>query len=241
MTHLLTAAGTTDVKMIIEWNIVDWVVANFFSESIVLTGVINVTGALLCMILPYLLGSVNPAILICRRIYGKDIRDFGNGDADFNNVWGACGKGLALWVLLLEVLKSAIAVLFGLLVWKTNGGALAGFFVVFGHMFPIFHRFKGGKGLACIGAVVLMLSWISFVVLAFIFALTLFASHLLCFAAVMTALLYPLILNAFANRGLNVAMAVITALFVVYVYWQNLCRMREGKEPRLEFSKKKKE
>ena len=239
MVSLLTATGATDVKVVIEWNLVDWLVANFFSDSIAMTGAINVLGAILCMIIPYLLGSINPAILICKRIYGKDIRDYGNGDADFNNVWRACGKGLAMGVFSLEVLKSVIAVFLGLLLWKANGGAIAGFFVVFGHMFPLFHRFKGGKGLACLGTVILILSWMSFLVLALIFAISLFGARLLCFASVMTALLYPLIINAFANRGLNVAMAVITALFMVYVYWPNLCRMREGKEPRLEFSRKK--
>ncbi len=240
MVSLLTAAEGIDAKVMLEWNLVDWLNLNFFSESVVMAGVLNVVGAILCMIVPYLLGSINPAIIICKHVYGQDIRDYGSGDADFNNVWGACGKKLAIPVLLLEVLKSVIAVLFGWLLWKSSGGALAGFFVIFGHMFPIFHRFKGGKGIACLGGVIFMLSWLSFLVLALIFVLSLIASRLLCFASVMTSLLYPLILNAFANRPLYVAMAVITALFMVYVHWQNLCRMREGKEPRIEFSRKKK-
>ncbi|MBE6590191.1 MAG: glycerol-3-phosphate acyltransferase [Ruminococcaceae bacterium] len=240
MIHLLTAAGA-DGKILIEWNLVDWLVLNFFPDSVAMTGMLNVVGAILCMILPYLLGSIHPAILICRRVYGKDIRDYGNGDSDFNNVWGACGKKLALSVLLLEVLKSVLSVLFGIFMWKTNGGAIAGFFVIFGHMFPLFHRFKGGKGIACLGAVILTLDPLTFLIVALVFVICLFGARLLTFATVLSSLLYPLILNAFANRGLNVAMAVITALFVVYVHWENLRRMREGKEPRLEFGRKKKE
>ena len=61
------------------------------------------------------------------------------------------------------------------------------------------------------------------------------------FATMTAALLYPLILNAFANRGLNVAMAVVTALFVLYAHKENIKRIGEGKEPKFELRRKNKQ
>lgn len=235
---LATSATLSEVTTlpIPDWCVAYWLAGDVFPN---LTGVIVVVAALLCMVLPYLIGSINPAILICKRIWGKDIRDYGNGDADFNNVWGACGRKYGLLVMVLDFLKATAAVWLGIVLFESIGGALAGFFVIFGHMFPIFHGLRGGKGMICLAGVVLTLNWLTFLVLLVIFFIGLIGTKLLPFASVMTALLYPLILNAFANRGLNVAMAVITTVFIVYTNRKNLSRMREGKEPKTELFKKK--
>ena len=243
MIQALTAAAESTV---IEkaWCLVDEVIRSLGTQDVNAAFAINIIGAVLCMVLPYLLGSINPAILISRRMSGEDIRAWGNGDAGTDNMLRVYGKGAAIATFACDFCKGTAAVWFGRVLWGVNGGALAGFFVLFGHMFPLFHRFKGGKGIVCLAAVCLSLSPISFAFLAVIFLVGTLGTRMVSFGSVMTALLYPLILNAFANHGLNVAMAVITAVFVAFMHRENLKRMREGQEEKLDlaalFSKSKK-
>jgi len=235
MIQALTAAAEP-IEFEKAWNLVDHIIRTTNSTDLGVAGAINIVGALLCMLLPYLLGSINPAILISKRMSGEDIRAWGNGDAGTDNMLRVYGRGAALATFLCDFGKGTAAVWIGRLIWGVNGGALAGFFILFGHMFPLFHRFKGGKGIVCLAAVVLTLNPITFAFLTIIFLVGTLGTRMVSFGSVMTALLYPLILNAFANQGLNVAMAVITAVFVAFMHRENLKRMREGKEEKLDLA-----
>lgn len=200
-----------------------------------------VCGMLLCAVIPYLLGSINPAILISKVFYRQDIRNFGSGNAGTTNMLRTYGKGAALATFLIDLGKACVAVLLGRLIYGVDGSALAGFFVIIGHMFPLYYRFKGGKGVACLAMVVLTISPLTFVILLGIFVVIVAGTKFVSLGSVMCALLYPLILQAFANNGLNVAMAVLSALMVVYMHRSNLKRLWSGQESKISFSKKKKE
>ena len=203
--------------------------------------IVHITGALLSMILAYLLGSINPAILISRWYYKDDIRRHGSGNAGATNMLRTFGKGAATATFSLDLLKAAIAVLLGLWIWGFNGRALAGFFVMFGHMFPVFHRFNGGKGVACLAMVVLLISPLTFLFLLAIFLVGAIGTRMVSFGSMMAALLYPLILQAFYQvPDLSIAMAVFSAVFVVFAHRENIKRIREGTEHKLEFGKNKK-
>lgn len=198
-------------------------------------------GWLACAILPYLLGSINPAILISKVFYHQDIRTQGSGNAGTTNMLRTYGKGAALATFLIDLGKACVAVLLGRFIFGVDGSAIAGFFVILGHMFPLYHRFKGGKGVACLAMVVLTISPISFLILLGIFVIIVVGTRFVSLGSVMCAMLYPLILQAFANNGLNVAMAVLSAMMVVYMHRANLKRLWNGTESKISFSKKKKE
>ncbi len=237
----LAAEGENIIQK--SWNLVDWIIVKSGVSELPSLW-INFAGALLCMILPYLLGSINPAILISKLFYREDIRAYGSGNAGTTNMLRTYGKKMAVVTLLCDLAKAAAAVWIGRLIWEVNGGALAGFFVIFGHMFPAYHHFKGGKGVACLAMVVLLQNWIVFLMLFAIFMVIAIGTRYVSLASVMASLLYPLILAAFANQGLNVAMAILTAVFVVFMHRGNLQRLRDGSESKLNFSKtskKKKE
>ncbi len=197
-------------------------------------------GMLVCAIVPYLLGSINPAILISKLFYHQDIRSQGSGNAGTTNMLRTYGKGAALATLLIDLGKACVAVLFGRIIYGVDGSAIAGFFVILGHMFPLYHRFKGGKGVACLAMVVLTISPLSFLILLGIFIVIVAGTRFVSLASVMCAMLYPLILQAFSNNGLNVAMAVLSALMVVYMHRSNIKRLWNGNESKISFSKKKK-
>lgn len=200
--------------------------------------IVNLAGALLSILLAYLLGSLNPAVIISHVFYKDDIRRHGSGNAGTTNMLRTYGKGAAAATFALDLAKAAIAVLLGLWLWGFNGRALAGFFVVFGHMFPVFHRFNGGKGVACLAMVVLMISPITFLFLLAIFLVGTIGTRMVSFGSMMAALLYPLILQAFYGiPDLSIAMAVFSAVFIVFAHRENIKRIREGKENKLELSK----
>ena len=196
-------------------------------------------GALICIIVPYLLGSINPAVLISKLIFHDDIRRHGSGNAGSTNMLRTFGKGAAAATFALDLGKAAIAFFIGLFIWSYQGAAIAGFFVVFGHMFPVFAKFKGGKGVACLAMIALLSSPITFLLLLVIFLIVAIGTRFISFASIVSAILYPMILRAFAgDRPLYVAMAILSACFVVFMHRSNIKRLMNGTESKISFSKK---
>ena len=251
-THLLSAAAETPTFTHL-FNLVDWAVTKFSLNTserqpfFVLTYVLAV---LLCVGVPYLLGSINPAILISKYVYHEDIRDFGSGNAGSTNMLRTYGKKWAFITFGLDMLKAALACFFGLLVWEMNGLGIAGFFVIFGHMFPVFEKFRGGKGVACLTMVVLITSiftnmlWVPYVPFAFLFLLFAFVvivvgTRYVSMGSVICALIYPVILTSFSgeNAGICGAMAVLTTCFVVWKHKENLKRIWNREESQISFRK----
>ncbi len=237
ITSLATAAAETTPETIqLLWDL-RWEIITHFSLTQE-TGAMWVTfgASLLCMLIPYLLGSINPAIIISHFRHRRDIRNFGSGNAGTTNMLRTFGKKSALLTFLLDLAKAAVSVLLGRFLLGVDGQAIAGFFVLFGHMFPIYYRFRGGKGVACLAMVVLLISPISFLILLGVFLVIVIGTRYVSLASVIGSLLYPLILRAFNNNGLNVAMAVLSAVFVAYMHRENLKRLWNGKESKLDFS-----
>jgi glycerol-3-phosphate acyltransferase PlsY len=231
--HLLSATQDTVIEVL--WDLRYWVIGKLALDE---NGAALVTllGALICVILPYLMGSVNPAILFSKLFYHDDIRTHGSGNAGTTNMLRTYGKKAAVCTILADFGKAVLATLLGKLILGVDGAAIAGFFVAFGHMFPIFYRFHGGKGVACFAMVALVIDPMTFLGIFFTFAVVLLGTRYVSLASVMAAFLFPMFMRAFANEGLNVAMAVLGACFVVFMHRENLKRLVEGKESKLDFS-----
>lgn len=233
------------------YNLVDWLIQHYnLSASSTAYATVMIGGILTCIVIPYLLGSINPAILISRFIYHEDIRSFGSGNAGTTNMLRTYGKTAALSTFLLDLAKAAVACLAGRWVWEMNGLALAGFFVIVGHMFPVFEKFKGGKGVACLTVVVLITSIytnnfllpglpVTFLILVAVFAIVLLGTRYVSMASVTCAFLYPIFLSNFsnANAGLCVAMAVLSACLVILKHKDNLKRIYNRTESQISFTK----
>ena len=218
-----------------------WNLTGFLAQTYAWTAdtylIAYLVGMLLCIVVPYLLGSINPAILISKIFYHEDIRDFGSGNAGTTNMLRTYGKGAAAGTFLTDLAKAALSVIFGWLIVGIDGGAVAGLFVILGHMFPLYYKFRGGKGVACLSMVVLLISPITFLILLVIYVALVAMFRYISLASVMCALIYPMILSAFGNHGLNVAMAVISAAFVVYMHRENIKRLMARTESKVSFSK----
>lgn len=157
------------------------------------------------IIIAYLIGSVNPAILITRVKTGQDIRTLGSGNAGFTNVLRSVGKGPAITTITCDYLKGIVGVLIGWWIFSaltvTNdvapleyvkyGRYLAGVFVILGHSFPIYYGFKGGKSVVTANALMLVVDWRVFLMVLGTFLIIFFATKLISLGSTACAALYP--------------------------------------------------
>lgn len=213
--------------------------------------------ALIVIVSSYLLGSVNTAIVVSKTLYRDDIRKHGSGNAGLTNMLRTYGKGAAGLTLLGDLLKTAIAVLIAAVFWGFNyvGGIstslgfcyIAGLFAVVGHIFPIYYKFKGGKGVLATATMGLILTPLPFAILLLLFIVIVAISKYVSLGSVVAAVFYPVTLFAFFkllfNEGTSIpplaALAtIIIAILIVWCHRENLERISNQTERKLSFKKK---
>lgn len=227
--------------------------ALFFKEAGTLPAAMVAVELLLCIVGAYLMGSFNTAIFISKRIYGKDVRDYGSGNGGLTNMLRVFGKKAALYVLIGDMLKSALAVFWGAWVLggvfsPEDGAYLAGLFCVLGHIAPIFYRFKGGKGVLAAATMILLLNPTVFLVLIVVFVAVVAISKYISLGSVICGFIYPFLIWIYhsqyksADRQTSffvMIFAFVVGFLVIFMHRQNLDRLAHGKENKLSFGKKK--
>ena len=205
-----------------------------------LNGWILVGCILLCMIPSYLLGSLNFALILSRRFFGEDVRQKGSGNAGMTNMLRNYGKGAAALTLLGDALKAVVSSLIGYVVFGVTGAYIAGLFCILGHMFPIYYRFKGGKGVVTTAVMILMLNPVIFLILLAVFLLIVLGTRFISLGSVMCVMIWPLILQRMEGAGAPVLMAMAIAALVVFMHRENIKRLLRGEENKVSSGKKKK-
>jgi acyl phosphate:glycerol-3-phosphate acyltransferase len=193
---------------------------------------INTISALL---LGYVLGSIPFGLLLTKAAGSGDIRDIGSGNIGATNVLRTGRKGLAALTLLLDLLKGLAAVLLAREFFAgSEAVAAAGAF--FGHLYPVWLKFKGGKGVATFAGIMFGLFWQGGVVYAvtWIGALAIFRFSSL--AGLLAALTAP-VAAAYFGRYELVALLVACALIIFWKHRANIERLIDGTEPRVGKSK----
>ncbi len=146
---------------------------------------------------------------------------------------------MAALIFAIDFLKAALAVFIGSLIFFHQlGGAIAALFVVMGHLFPVFYKFKGGKGVSCTAACILCLSPFSFVILLPLFIVIVAMSKYISLGSISCAFLFPLLAKAFGGRALIPAMAAIIAVLVIFMHRENIKRLMNRSESKVSFKKK---
>jgi len=213
--------------------------------------------ALISITCAYLLGSINSAIIVSKSIYRDDVRKHGSGNPGLTNMLRTYGKGGAGLTLLGDMLKTAVAIFISGIFFGFNyvGGVstgegfcyIAGLFAVIGHVFPIYYKFKGGKGVLSTATMVLILTPGPFAILFLIFAAVVAMSKYVSLGSVVSAVLYPVVLHGyfmfiFSNTnkslpGLAALASIIIAILVVWCHRGNLQRISDRTERKLSFKK----
>ncbi|MBE9605358.1 glycerol-3-phosphate 1-O-acyltransferase PlsY [Acetobacteraceae bacterium H6797] len=186
----------------------------------------------LAALLGYALGSVPYGLLLTRAAGLGDVRQIGSGSIGATNVLRTGRKGLAAGTLALDLLKGLAAVLLAGWLWGRDAGLVAGFASMVGHIFPVWLRFKGGKGVATAAGVLLAASWWLALLCAAVWLATAFITRISSASALMACAAAPLI-AAIAGDWSLAGFAMALALLVAWRHEANIKRLIAGTEPKI--------
>ncbi|WP_397598453.1 glycerol-3-phosphate 1-O-acyltransferase PlsY [Sphingorhabdus sp.] len=187
------------------------------------------------LLLGYLLGSIPFGLLLTKASGGGDIRNIGSGNIGATNVLRTGRKGLAALTLLLDLLKGFVAV-FIATHYLPGGAAFAAAGAFFGHLYPMWLGFKGGKGVATYAGIMFGLFWQGGVVYAIAWIGALLIFRISSLAGLLAALCAPIAAAYFGRYDL-VALLVACTLIVFWKHRNNIENLMDGSEPRIGKSK----
>lgn len=210
----------------------------------------------------YLLGSINFAIIFTWAFKKKDIRDYGSGNAGLTNVVRSTGKLPALLTLIFDLTKCFTSILLGYVLIKNiswfgcdriidpiYGKYIAGFFCFLGHIFPIYYRFRGGKGVLTLLAVGLACNIKISIICLSIFILIFIIGRIVSIASVIAVFSVPFAVAVFPSNYITegqflipqhtfeIIMLSLFSIIIILKHIPNMKRLAKGEEKRLSFNK----
>ena len=206
---------------------------------------------ILAITLSYLLGSIPTAYILVRLLKGIDIRKFGSGNVGATNALRVLGKTAGITVLVLDIIKGFVAVIFlgNLITTRINLPdevlrIILGLSCISGHNWTIFLGFKGGKGMATTLGVLLGLAMklpalkviLGLVILTWVIVFMII--RIVSVSSVISAITLPIYMLVFKQSQVLILSGIILAIFIVIRHRSNLKRFFQGKEPRLTFKNK---
>ena len=206
-------------------------------------------------ILSYLLGSLNFGVILSKGIEKDDIREHGSGNAGTTNMLRNYGKKLAIFTILGDMIKVAIAIGLSFLIVKLTNvydliseanvdadmliKSFSGFFCVLGHIFPCFFKFKGGKGVATAGGMVFIVDWKIALILLAIFIIIVAITKYVSLGSIIIALLYPILIYLFYKSLVLTIIASIFTLIVIVAHRSNIKKLINHSENKINLKKSK--
>jgi glycerol-3-phosphate acyltransferase PlsY len=188
----------------------------------------------LVIILAYALGSIPFALLLARRWGAPDLRRVGSGNLGAANVLRASGVTAGILVAALDITKGALSVTLARHLSDLGSApAAAGLAAIVGHIYPVWLRFRGGKGVATACGVFLMLTPFAIVPALTIFAVTVWLTKYVSLASVLATVALPPIAYLTGNPGSALASASAASILIVFRHRSNLTRLHTGRERRV--------
>jgi len=195
----------------------------------------------LVVIIAYLIGSIPFGYLIVRATGGGDVRETGSGGTGATNVSRRAGKAAGIFTLILDAAKGALAVVVAKSIfngdstdWLISAAAIA---VILGHIFPVWLRLHGGKGVATGAGALVLLAPMAILAAAVIFGAVVALTKFVSLGSILAALTITLFVWLFAQPEIYVTplltSAVLGALLIVFAHRENIKRLLRGTEPRI--------
>ncbi|AST07298.1 glycerol-3-phosphate 1-O-acyltransferase PlsY [Anoxybacillus flavithermus] len=191
--------------------------------------------SVLLVIFGYLLGSIPFALIVGKVGYGIDIREHGSGNLGGTNTFRVLGVKAGLIVTIADILKGTLAASLPVLFSVDIHPLLTGMFAVFGHTYPVFAQFRGGKAVATSGGVLLFYSPVLFMTMLAVFFLILYISKYVSLSSMLTgvyATAYAFIWTD--DVPLRIVVTLLT-LFVFYRHRANMKRILNKTEPKVKW------
>ncbi len=197
----------------------------------------------LLIILAYLIGSIPIALIISKKFFGIDIRDYGSGNMGATNAFRILGPKFGTIIMVLDILKGMTAVgLFYFLPYylsdelaRTNFMMGLGLAAVIGHIFPIFAGFKGGKGVATLLGMLIAVQPVVAVCCVAVFVIVLLLTRYVSLSSILGAIMLPIsVLWIWNEHELSYRIfALSVALLVIITHQKNIGRLIKGRENRI--------
>lgn len=210
-------------------------------------------------VVSYLLGSLNFSIILSEVVKKKDIRKSGSGNAGATNMMRTYGVKAAVGTMLGDIFKVAIGILvaFAILgvpmkyIFTNPADAaeiqrvmlykeFAGLFCVLGHIFPLYFKFKGGKGVAACTGMVIIVDWRIALILFVIFVSVILISKWISLGSIVIAILYPVLIFVFYKNWILSLVALLFTAIVIIAHRENIKRLIKGEENKISLKNKKK-
>ena len=207
-------------------------------------------------IISYLLGSCNFGVIISKSLKKEDIRESGSGNAGTTNMMRTYGKTLGILTIIGDIAKVFVAIWLAFKIMSVEETKMifdrisdnpqyvlksfAGLFAVAGHIFPCFFKFKGGKGVATSGGMVIMIDWRIALILFAIFVLIILITRYVSLGSIIMAVLYPVFMGLFHKDAGLVIISLVFTLIVVTAHRENIKKLINHTENKIG-SKKQKE
>lgn len=208
----------------------------------------------LVAVISYLLGSLNFGVILSRKLKKEDVRDRGSGNAGTTNMMRSYGKVYGFLTIAGDILKVVVAIWIAFKIvpvyelkklldsLDTNCviclKLFAGLFAVIGHIFPCFFGFKGGKGVATSGGMVIFVNAKIALILLAVFGVNLVVTRYVSLGSILMAVLYPVMMWLFYKDIVLVLIALVFTLIVVIAHRDNIKRLLNGTENKISFGKK---
>lgn len=219
-------------------------------------------------VIAYLFGSISFAVIFTKLSSKKDIRDMGSGNAGFTNVLRSVGAVPAVFTLVFDFLKGAIASFLGSWFFSTiscadariadelvvYGGLIGGVFAIIGHMYPVYFGFKGGKGIVTAASMMAVTDWRVFLLIVATFLILFFATKIISLASISCAALYGVYTfictfcfdykmstdGWYSLRYVLICtlFAFLLGSFVIVKHKENIKRLMKGEEKKISVKKK---
>lgn len=185
----------------------------------------------------YFIGCINPASIISGYIYNKDIRSEGSGNPGATNVFRVFGKKAGLTVFLIDFAKGLVAVLIARILVRFFNAPYetilaAGLAVQLGHIFPVFYKFKGGKGVAAAAGAAIGIMPLTAILLLTLFTVILTVTKTVSVASITSAAAYPLLAYLLGGENANLLFifAASCSILIIVKHSQNIRRLLDGEE-----------
>ncbi|WRS26512.1 glycerol-3-phosphate 1-O-acyltransferase PlsY [Oscillospiraceae bacterium MB08-C2-2] len=204
---------------------------------------VNLVPMALCALISYLLGSLNFAIIV-GHIYAKeDIRNYGSGNAGMTNILRTYGKKPAFFTGAGDLLKGILALAISRIIFQMSGvvfmdsGYFSGLFVLLGHLYPLYFRFKGGKGVMTSLGIMLLVNPLVFLIVVVIFVPIVFITRIVSLASILGAIGFPIITfvvqTALGRPALYETLcALVFGIILLAKHHENIGRLLKGTENR---------
>lgn len=191
---------------------------------------------IVCILIGYFLCCINPSYII-GKLRGVNLKKSGSGNAGASNALMHFGKVIGVLCALFDIMKAfaAVKICESLFVGTDYIYAVTAVAAIFGHVFPFYLKFKGGKGLACLGGVILAFDWRYFLMILAIETVFVIIVNYICFVPMTASIVFPISYAIIRHDIIGALILLIPAVVIFVKHTENIKRIYNGTEVRISF------